>query len=125
MKQLFFKAKKAGLPPGTLIYSGEEKTYKPKISLIDYNETNFQESEIENIEESFPFKDTPTITWINIDGVHDTGMIEKLGNKGGGFIAGYCGGSEVIGVPPETQEIACKALVKYGWYNGRYKGRAW
>ncbi|MFC1846581.1 magnesium/cobalt transporter CorA [Chloroflexota bacterium] len=81
MKRLFLKAKKAGLPPGTLVYSGEEKAYKPKISLIDYTEANFQESAIENIEECFPFKDTPTITWINIDGVHDIGMIEKLGNR--------------------------------------------
>ena len=80
MKKLFFKAKKAGLPPGTLIYSGEEKAYKPKISLIDYSETSFQETEIKNIKECFPFKDTPTITWINIDGVHDTSIIEKLGN---------------------------------------------
>ena len=46
-------------------------------------------------------------------------MIEKLGNQGGGFIAGYCGGSEVIGVPLEVQEIACKAFVKHGWYQGR------
>ncbi len=79
MKRFFFRAKKAGLPPGTLVYSGEEKDYKPKISIIDYSEASFQESKIENIEDCFPFRDTPTVTWINIDGVHDTGIIEKLG----------------------------------------------
>ncbi len=43
-------------------------------------------------------------------------MIEKLGNKGGGFIAGYYGGNAAIGITPEIQELACKAFVKYGWY---------
>lgn len=43
-------------------------------------------------------------------------MIEKLGRKGGGFIAGYYSGNEAIGIPPEVQEIACKAFTKYGWY---------
>jgi len=27
----------------------------------------------------FPFKDTPTVTWINIDGLHQVDIIEKLG----------------------------------------------
>jgi hypothetical protein len=43
-------------------------------------------------------------------------MIEELGADGGGFIAGYYGGNEAIGVDPAVQEIACKAFVKYGWY---------
>ncbi len=81
MKKPFFKAKKAGLPPGTLVYSGEEKDYKPEISLIDYNESSFQESVLKSIEECFSFKDTPTVTWINIDGVHDIDIIEKLGSR--------------------------------------------
>lgn len=43
-------------------------------------------------------------------------MIVKLGANGGGFIAGYYGGNEAIGVDPDVQEIACKAFVKHGWY---------
>ena len=43
-------------------------------------------------------------------------MIEKLGRYDGGFIAGYYGGNEAIGVDPEMQEIACKAFVRHGWY---------
>ena len=41
-------------------------------------------------------------------------MIAKLGNKGGGFIAGYYGGYQAIDIPPEVQEIACQAFHKYG-----------
>ena len=43
-------------------------------------------------------------------------MIAKLGNKGGGFIAGYYGGYEAIDIPSDVQEIACKAFQKHGWY---------
>jgi magnesium transporter len=81
MHNLFRKtSKKPGLPPGTLVYTGEKKDEKVSIGFIDYDETQFQEKEVENIEECFPFKDTPTVTWINVDGVHDVNLIEKLGS---------------------------------------------
>ena len=40
-------------------------------------------------------------------------MIEKLG-RNGGFIAGYYGSNQAIGLPPEVQDIACKAFVEFG-----------
>lgn len=43
-------------------------------------------------------------------------MIELLGGPEGGFIAGYYGGNEAIGLDPSVQEIACRAFVKYGDY---------
>ena len=41
--------------------------------------------------------------------------IERLGAHGGGFIAGYYGSNEAIGLEPRWQDAACKAFVKYGW----------
>lgn len=71
--------KKAGSPPGTLVHIGEKKAETVRITYIDYDDQSFQEKQVKNIEECFPFKDTPTVTWINIDGIHDTDMIEKIG----------------------------------------------
>lgn len=79
MSKFFPKAKRAGLPPGTLIYSGEKKAEKVRIKLIDYDGSQLEEKEVETVEECFPFKDTPTVTWINIDGVHNIEYIDKLG----------------------------------------------
>ena len=80
MLELFRKtSKKAGLAPGTLVHDGDKKVEKAKITIIDYDATQFQEKEVETIEECFPFRDTPTITWINIDGLHEVGIIEKIG----------------------------------------------
>ncbi|MEX2724956.1 MAG: magnesium/cobalt transporter CorA [Candidatus Freyarchaeota archaeon] len=70
-----------GLPPGTPVYIGEKVVGKVKIRVMDYDETHFQEKEVKAIEECFPFKDTPTVTWINIDGVHQADIIEKIGKQ--------------------------------------------
>ncbi|MFH0872788.1 MAG: magnesium/cobalt transporter CorA [bacterium] len=74
------RSKKAGLPPGALVYIGEEKEERVKITIIDYDEANYQEKETETLEECLSFKDRPTVTWINIDGVHQIEILEELGN---------------------------------------------
>ncbi len=80
MPRFFKKAsKRIGHIPGSLIYTNEKKMEKAKITIIDYDEKNFQEREAERVEESFPFKETPTVTWINIDGIHNVDIIEKIG----------------------------------------------
>jgi magnesium transporter len=78
---LFLKksSKKAGLPPGTVVFVGEKKVEEIRITIIDYDEDQYEEREIKNIEDCFPYKDTPSISWINIDGVHQVEVIEKLG----------------------------------------------
>ena len=77
------RSKKAGLPPGSLIFIGEKRTEKPKITLFDYNESHLEEKEIINIEECFLFKEKPSVTWINIDGLHEVEILEKLGRHFG------------------------------------------
>ena len=62
-----------------LVYTGERKIENVKISVLDYEKDHCVEKNIEHIEECFPFRDTPEITWINIKGIHDTEIIEKLG----------------------------------------------
>lgn len=77
------RSKKVGLSPGTLIHIGEMKAEKVKITIIDYDEEQIQEREAKGVEECFPFKDKPTVTWINIDGIHDIEIIEKIGKHFG------------------------------------------
>jgi len=73
------RSKTRGLPPGTPVHMGDRKVEKVKIRIIDYDASNVQEKQLETIEECLPFKETPTVTWINIDGVHKTELIEKMG----------------------------------------------
>ncbi len=75
----FGSKEKVGLPPGTLVHVGERKAEKVKITIIDYDREHFEEKEVEKIEECFPFKNKPTITWINVDGLQDVKIVEKIG----------------------------------------------
>jgi len=73
------RSKKVGLPPGTLVHIGEKKSEKTKITILNYDELHVQEKEIKTVDECFPFKDEPTVTWINVDGLHQVEILEKLG----------------------------------------------
>jgi magnesium transporter len=73
------RSRKAGLPPGTLIHIGERKTEEVKITIMNYDESQFQEKEAKTFEECFPYKGSPSITWINVDGIHQIETLEKLG----------------------------------------------
>lgn len=56
------------------------KEEKAKVTIIDYNEAQSQEKEAQTIEECFAFRDTATVTWINVDGLDQADILEKLGN---------------------------------------------
>lgn len=79
MKLIKKKSKALNLPPGSLVHIGDRKTDEVKISLIDYNSKNIIEKKCEKIEDCFQFKKKTSITWINIDGLHDTEVVEKIG----------------------------------------------
>jgi magnesium transporter len=76
-------SQKAGMSPGTLMHIGEKKIEKVRITLINYDRNRLEEKELQSIEESFPYRDTPPVSWINIDGLHEVGIIEKIGRHFG------------------------------------------
>ena len=76
-------SRKLGLKPGSIIYVGRERTEAVQIDIIDYTETEIKEKRVTTAEECFPFKESPTVTWINVDGIHDSALVEKLGQHFG------------------------------------------
>jgi len=73
-------SRRAALPPGSLVHIGKKRIEKAKITIIDYDEVRFTEKEAKSCEECSPFKESPTVTWINIDGVHQADVIETIGH---------------------------------------------
>ncbi len=71
--------KKTGAPPGTVLYSGEERTEQVKISLIEYNEKEFFEKNFTEIDDCLSFVRSDMVKWINVDGIHKVDIIEKIG----------------------------------------------
>ena len=72
-------SKKAGLSPGSLVHIGDKKIETIRISLMNYDPANLLEKQLPAIEASFPYRDTPPVTWINVDGLHEIDVIEKIG----------------------------------------------
>lgn len=77
------KAKEIGLPPGTLVHVGRQRTEQPLISLIDYNQEQYTTRADISPAEAASFKETPSVSWINLSGIHDIGIIEQFGQHFG------------------------------------------
>ncbi|MFO0754809.1 MAG: magnesium/cobalt transporter CorA [Thermodesulfovibrionales bacterium] len=73
------RSKKAGLPPGALVHIGEQRREEIRISLIDYEETRFAEREVTGTGQCIPFRNSPSVTWINVEGLHPEKVLEELG----------------------------------------------
>lgn len=72
-------ADKSGLPPGTLIHVGEKHETVSRISVIQYNQQVVTECEIVSIAELRQLPHDGLITWVNIDGLSNTRIIEDIG----------------------------------------------
>ena len=79
MPRMLKRSIKTGQPPGTLIHVGESKTTDVKITRMTYDETGFEQDEVKIIGTCIPLADRPSITWIDVDGVHQTEILEELG----------------------------------------------
>lgn len=65
--------------PGTLHYLGEERAGEVKITVYNYSESACQELQVKSVSELQVFKDLPTTTWVNVDGIHNVEVIEQFG----------------------------------------------
>ena len=67
--------------PGTLTYIGPEIELKTRIERIQYNDKIFTENAVKSLGECLPSPGSDgQITWLDVDGIHETGLIEKLGS---------------------------------------------
>ncbi len=71
--------KSRGLPPGTLVFIGTRKMEQTRLRMIDYNESSIVERELTDISECAANIPDNTVTWINVDGLHNPEPIEKIG----------------------------------------------
>ena len=75
--------KPAGAVPGTLVHTGPKKVDETRLRFLDYTETDLREEQVDRIEACFPFAAAPTVTWVNVDGLHETDIIESIGERFG------------------------------------------
>ena len=73
-------SQKAGLPPGTLVHIGEKKTERIRIQVMEYDAERCEEREPASLEEGLPRVDRSGVVWINIVGLHQVDIIERMGS---------------------------------------------
>lgn len=71
-------SKKSGLPPETVIYTGEASNKPVSLSLIEYNENEFSEEHGPQTPLTAKAK-IKGVSWTKIYGVNNTDIIEKIG----------------------------------------------
>lgn len=76
---IFTKNSKKTEIPGSLTFKGEKKQNFTRIRLIAYNETDFIEQTIEDLKDLTTYQKKYSTVWINIDGVHDSKIIDEIG----------------------------------------------
>jgi len=77
------RQKKPGSSPGMLVHVGERKVEQTRIIVLDYDEQRLAEKNVGSVLELLPLKDSPTVSWINVTGVHDAEVLEAFGQHFG------------------------------------------
>jgi magnesium transporter len=73
-------SKKVGRAPGTLIADKKKSTIPAPISVIDYS--GKKKNTTENVSPAAlrPYRDSASVTWINVTGVHDIAVLKSIGD---------------------------------------------
>jgi len=66
------------LPPGTLLHIGEKHPFEVQLQLIDYGPDHLCEQILDNPEDCRTFLHSPSVSWINFDGVHETDLLQQV-----------------------------------------------
>jgi magnesium transporter len=73
-------SRKVGLPPGTLVHTGEIKNEFPTVTVVDYDDKNLLVENSLLINDALSMRKQAANRWINLDGIHDSNIINSIGS---------------------------------------------
>jgi magnesium transporter len=74
-------AHKAGLSPGTLMQTGEIPSRSVRLDVMAFDEAQIVERKNVSVADAVKQLTQTGVSWINIDGIHDTSVVETLGKQ--------------------------------------------
>jgi magnesium transporter len=75
-------ARKAGMIPGTVVHVGDLDRHPVRMTLIEYDQDQVSEREITDVAACAERRGSG-VCWINVEGVHDPHVIERMGTQFG------------------------------------------
>lgn len=73
------RTRKAGLPPGTLVHTGEQTGEALRIALMQYTADHFMEKDVTTVEDLIAYKESATACWISVYGLSQVTALEQIG----------------------------------------------
>jgi magnesium transporter len=73
------QSRTAGLPPGTVVPIGARTDQPTRMSVISYDETSCEETDLASREACPAIRPPPQVTWINVVGIGDAEALSQLG----------------------------------------------
>ena len=67
-----------GRAPDELFYRGDKKIDEVLIRVIDFDANNLNEQPLKDITEALSYQDKKTVTWLNIDGLHNKELMLNI-----------------------------------------------
>jgi magnesium transporter len=72
-------ARRVGLPPGSLVYTGEKRDIPARVTITRYTDQDFEEKKFDHLTQCPMVDDPAVVTWINVSGIQQVKNLEKLG----------------------------------------------
>lgn len=72
------KKEHIGLSPDDISFRGEKKMDEVVLRLVDFDTENLEETKIASVKDILAYRKKSTVTWFNIDGLHDSKVIEAI-----------------------------------------------
>ena len=72
------RTQKKGMPPGSLVYIGDEQTEEVTISAIAFDSDKIDEYKNASLDEVKTMIDSEKVTWVNVNGVHNVQLIDQI-----------------------------------------------
>jgi len=74
------KRRKIGLAPGSLVHLGKPCGERPLLKAYHFTPIVFEKLEQATLEDCRRLRDVEGTAWINLEGIHDVSLVEKLGD---------------------------------------------
>ena len=78
-KQRPKKRKQAGLPPGTLLYTGEDRDGTASLHFLHYTRDEVFDQQLTSIDALSELRESDGVHWLRVEGIHDVDTLQKVG----------------------------------------------